>query len=300
MFVHPRVFPVTAMAAIRPVPAKRAARDARARARSSSEEPAHEARVHGALLEAVMSHQLPPGARLVEMPLCEAFGVSRSLLRRVLVRLANERVVELNHNRGASVAKASPQETRHVFQARRLIETALLRELPAPDRRTVDALRALVDREERAYATHQWSELIRLSGEFHLQLAAGFGNEELTTVLRGLVARTSLMIALYEMPGRGVCSFDEHRMILTALAKDDAASAARHMAEHLEHCEMKLRPRMQPLEIDFARLFGSVRSSPRKGGPRNGAVHPDGKGTKRAGESRPANSRTKHPALRRD
>ena len=54
-----------------------------------------------------MSHPLPPGARLVEMPLCEAFGENRSLLRRVLARLANERVVELNHSRGASVARAS-------------------------------------------------------------------------------------------------------------------------------------------------------------------------------------------------
>lgn len=147
-----------------------------------------------------------------------------------------------------------------MFEARRLIETALLRELPTPNRRTIDDLRALVDSEEQAYVTRQWSDLIRLSGEFHLQLAASFGNSELTTVLRGLVARTSLMIALYEMPGRGVCSFDEHRTILAALSRGDVTGAARHMAEHLEHCEMKLRPRMQPLEIDFARLFGADRS----------------------------------------
>ena len=248
------------MAVTRTPKTARAARAERANAKPTVEEPAQEARVHGALLEAVMSHQLPPGARLIEMPLCDAFGVSRSLLRRVLVRLANERVVELNHNRGASVAQATPEETRQVFEARRLIETALLRELPTPNRRTIDELRALVDREEQAYVTRQWSDLIRLSGEFHLQLAASFGNGELTTVLRGLVARTSLMIALYEMPGRGVCSFDEHRTILAALSRGDVTGAARHMAEHLEHCEMKLRPRMQPQEIDFARLFGADRS----------------------------------------
>lgn len=258
-----RVSPLSiAMRAPRSRPTARATGAAGPRTQPAADEPSVEARVHGALLEAVMSHQLPPGARLVEMPLCDAFGVSRSLLRRVLVRLANERVVDLNHNRGASVAQASLEETRQVFEARRLIETALLRELPAPDRRTIDALRNLVDREERAYATRQWSDLIRLSGEFHLQLAASFGNPELTTVLRGLVARTSLMIALYEMPGRGVCSFDEHRTILAALAKSDVTAAARHMAEHLENCEMKLRPRMRPMEIDFARLFGEARKAP--------------------------------------
>lgn len=236
--------------------ATRPVRESRGRVGAIEDERAQEAKVHAALLDAVMSHQLPPGARLVEMPLCAAFGVSRSLLRRVLVRLANERVVELHHNRGASVAQASLEETRQVFEARRLIETALLRQLPPPTRRTIDALRTRVDREERACQRQAWSDLIRLSGEFHLQLAASFGNDELTTVLRGLVARTSLMIALYEIPGRGVCSFDEHRDILTALSRGEVDAAARHMAEHLEHCEMKLRQRLQPQEVDFTRLFG--------------------------------------------
>ena len=217
--------------------------------------------MHDALLEAVMSHQLPPGTRLVEMPLCEAFGVSRSLLRRVLVRLANERVIELHHNRGATVAQASPEETRQVFEARRLIETALLRTMPAPDRRMVQSLRALVDDEEAAFVAREWSRLIRLSGEFHLRIAASFGNDELLTVLRALVARTSLMIALYEMPGRGACAFDEHRLILGAMAKGDLAGAARHMAEHLEHCEMKLRARPAREAIDFAELFASRRAA---------------------------------------
>lgn len=224
-------------------------------------ERAHEERVHAAILEAVMSHQLPPGTRLVEMPLCEAFGVSRSLLRRVLVRLANEKVIELHHNRGANVAQASPQETRDVFEARRLIETALLRALPPPDKRAVDVLRALVDSEEGAHEKRESSRLIRLSGEFHLQLAEAFGNAELASVLRGLVARTSLMIALYEMPGRSACSFDEHRVILAAMAKGDMAAAARHMGQHLENCEMKLRVRPEPVEIDFSRLFGAGASA---------------------------------------
>ncbi len=219
-------------------------------------EHAEEDRIHAAILEAVMSHQLPPGTRLVEIPLCEAFGVNRSLLRRVLVRLASEKVVELHHNRGAVIASASPEETREVFEARRLIETALLKAHAAPDLRIREALRALVDDEEQAWRAREWSRLIRLSGEFHLQLVAAFGNRELVSLLRGLVARTSLMIALYETPGHGVCSFDEHRAILEAIGRGDMATAADRMGQHMEHCEMKLRERPAEPAIDFVRLFG--------------------------------------------
>jgi len=83
-------------------------------------------------------------------------------------------------------------------------------------------------------------------------------------VLRGLVARTSLMIALYEMPGRGACSFDEHRVILAAMAKGDMAAAARHMGQHLDNCELKLRVQPESHEIDFGRLFGAGAAKPRR------------------------------------
>jgi DNA-binding GntR family transcriptional regulator len=251
-----------AMTSQTPIPTRRGTR-----ARPKATEPAlplhrdreDEDRVHAAILEAVMSHQLPPGTRLVEIPLCDAFGVNRSLLRRVLVRLANEKVVELHHNRGAVVASASPEETREVFEARHLIETAVLQRRSAPGPRECEALCALVDQEEQAFRSREWSRLIRLSGEFHLQLAAAFGNSELVSVLRGLVARTSLMIALYEAPDHGACSFDEHRGILEAIGRGDMASAANRMAQHLEHCEMKLRERPAEPGVDFVRLFADAR-----------------------------------------
>lgn len=246
--------------AVRPRPATVRRRTAQADASAAAEaaERAAEERVHAAILEAVMSHQLPPGTRLVEIPLSEAFGVTRTLLRRVLVRLANEKVVTLHHNRGAQVAEASLQETQDVFAVRRLLETALLRELPAPERRAIEALRALVDEEERAHDERRWSRLIRLSGEFHLRLAAASGNAELEELLRGLVARTSLMIALYESPDRGACAFHEHRVILAALARGDRAGAARHMAQHLHNCELQLRARPPAAPIDLVRLFGGA------------------------------------------
>ena len=90
---------------------------------------ADEQRVHQAIVDAVLSQQLPPGTRLVETPLCEAFGVNRSLLRRVFVRLANERVIELHHNRGASVAQPSQHEMHEVFDVRRVVEAGIVRRL---------------------------------------------------------------------------------------------------------------------------------------------------------------------------
>ena len=62
------------------------------------------------MVSAILDHKLPPGTKLVEDKLAAAFGVSRTRVRPVLVRLANEQVVTLTPNRGASIAQPTPQE----------------------------------------------------------------------------------------------------------------------------------------------------------------------------------------------
>src|SRR5688572_24216384 len=124
---------------------------------AASQETAEENRVRDAIVDAVLSHRLPPGTRLVETPLTEAFGVSRSLLRRVLVRLASDKVIELQHNRGATVAQPSPEEMRQVFEVRRLLETGVLRALGMGVAvKTLEPVRSSVREGRTSYKAGQW------------------------------------------------------------------------------------------------------------------------------------------------
>ncbi|HET6827624.1 MAG TPA: GntR family transcriptional regulator, partial [Ramlibacter sp.] len=78
------------------------------------------------MVSAILDHRLPPGTKLVEDKLAAAFGVSRTRVRPVLVRLANEQVVTLTPNRGATIAQPSQEEAREVFEVRRMIEPTLV------------------------------------------------------------------------------------------------------------------------------------------------------------------------------
>lgn len=217
-----------------------------------------EDRVAEAIVEAVLSHRLPPGTRLVETPLADAFGVTRSLLRRVLVRLANEKVVELAHNRGATVAQPSPSEMRDVFEVRRLLEGGILRALTGrTSPRALARIRALVSDERAAFEAGEWSRWIRLSGEYHLQVARLLHNDELYAILKSLIARTTLMIALYDSPGHNACSFDEHDAILDALEAADSERACTLMSQHLATAERKLHRERVDAEVDLVALFGA-------------------------------------------
>src|SRR4051812_6679393 len=82
--------------------------------------------IYERIVDAILDHRLAPGTKLVEEKLGRAFGVSRTRIRQVLVRLASEQLVVLSLNRGAAVACPTPEEAREVFGARQLIEPTLV------------------------------------------------------------------------------------------------------------------------------------------------------------------------------
>ena len=130
------------------------------------------------MVSAILDHRLPPGTKLVEDKLAAAFGVSRTRVRPVLVRLANEQVVTLTPNRGASIAQPTPQEALEVFEARRLLEPRLV-ELFIANATDADiaALRTCIDDEEAARANGDMRRAIRLSGDFHLHMPLQQGTD---------------------------------------------------------------------------------------------------------------------------
>ena len=83
-------------------------------------------RVYRTITESVLSQRLVPGTKLPEMPLASLFGVSRAVVRRALQRLENDHLVELRPNRGAIVAMPTPEETRTIFEARRVLERSVV------------------------------------------------------------------------------------------------------------------------------------------------------------------------------
>jgi DNA-binding GntR family transcriptional regulator len=190
---------------------------------------------------AIMDHSLPPETRLIEQRLCEIFGLGRTRLRQVLQRLAHERVVTLMPNRGAVVAKPSVREAREVFAARRVIEAGVVQIfLDAATKTDIKRIRDHVEREHAAWKVTDRRAALKLSGEFHLLVAEIAGNRILLDLLRDLVSRSSLIIAVYQTPSAPSCPPDEHQELVAALERRQPR-AVTLMLEHLDHVLTDLR-----------------------------------------------------------
>ncbi|KVC83602.1 GntR family transcriptional regulator [Burkholderia ubonensis] len=208
---------------------------------------------------AILEHRLAPGAKLTEAQLCDVFGVKRGAIRQAFALLATDRLVDLEPNRGAFVASPTLQDVHEVFEMRRIIELAVVERLATgPGAKRLKGVAALIDKERKAFERRDVPAWIRLSGEFHTALAALMGNATLSACLDGLVARSTLMSALYESHGRSPCSFDDHGAILVALEAGDAKRAAELMAHHLQHVELKMLDRPAPGAVDLREVFGGA------------------------------------------
>lgn len=205
---------------------------------------------------AILEHRLHPGTKLVEERLADIFGVSRARIREVLARLAHEQIVELYPQRGAYVAKPSIEQALDVFEARRLIEPAVLRRLIetlTPEK--LARLRAHQELELDARRRDDKRAVIRLSGEFHSLAAELAGNSALARSMRELSVLTCLMIFLYDAPTTTSCRADEHSQIIEAISRRDAARAEQLMLEHLDHIESGMKLEAATEEVDLEAIF---------------------------------------------
>lgn len=211
------------------------------------------------IFDAVMEQRLPPGTKLSEGALCEAFGVRRARIRRSLLILASRKIVELHANRGAFVSRPTPAEARDIFEARRATEDTVAR-LAAlrADPATIDRLAAHLAAEEHAHAAHDRPRAIRLSGEFHTMLAEASGNAVFHRIVKELVARTSLIIGMFGFVAVETCRSAEHDDLLAALRSRDAEAAARVVRDHLLHIEAALDlGRARKERVDLVSLFSA-------------------------------------------
>jgi len=196
------------------------------------------------LRDAIVDRRLAPGTKLNEAEVGTLFDVSRTVVRAALQALTFEGLVKSERNRGAFVAYPTPEEARQVFSSRRLIEPGLA--LAAAKSITTSEVAAFRERlhheslllNERG-PTARRAE-IHASGDFHLLLAKVAGNAILLRFMEELVARSSLVIALYGRSGASSCGHGDHGGILAALEQHDGERAAQLVLTHIDHIESDL------------------------------------------------------------
>ena len=216
--------------------------------------------IYEQMFAAILEQRLTPGTKLSEDTLGEIFGVSRTIIRKILQRLAYEKVVQILPNRGAFVAEPTPEEAKEVLEARRIVEAAIMSlVVKSHNARDLEQLEDNLRAEAKTIEAGQHSQWVALSGNFHLLLAKIAGNRTLEDYLRELVSRTSLIHIQYQSNKIAIqsCSCDEHAELIRAIRARDEPKAVQLMLVHIEEIEKSLNLDGKETASDLYEIFGN-------------------------------------------
>lgn len=196
--------------------------------------------VYTDLYDAICERQLLPDTKLGEALLAEHFGVSRTIIRQALLRLAGDGLVRQEPNRGAFIARITLEEAQQIYAAWRLVEGTIIEALiPAITPGQIQSLRKLIAQERAACDEKDYPLLTRLSLQFHLKLAELSPNQYLGQFLKGLIPLTALAY-FYDVKNMPLCTKDEHSQILDCIEAGDEKKAVAIALQHLDGIEAAL------------------------------------------------------------
>lgn len=214
---------------------------------------------YGQLFDAIVDQRLLPGTKLGEMALVEAFGISRRIVADALRRLAWEKLIVVLPNRGAYVAAPHADEVREIFEARIAIECGTTEAVArAADPVVISQLEANLAEEYRLRERGMIREAIRLSGGFHILMAQLSGNGILAEQVRLLVARTSLIINLFENQSGLEGWHDHHDDLIDHCRAGNVREAVALMREHIHELQGSIAlDRRRAVAFDMLGVFGT-------------------------------------------
>lgn len=184
---------------------------------------------------AIIEGHFAPGERLVERPLCDQLGVSRTVIRETIRYLEAEGLVEILPNRGPIVATLDWAQARQIYDIRRQLEAAAAAvcaqryggDFPAQLKGALKELKARMNDAE-------WIGVMQATTRFYEIIFAQAGHSVAWEVVQRLNGRISrLRVLTLSAPDRPRPGISHMAAISDAILSRDAQAAQIAVHAHI-------------------------------------------------------------------
>ncbi len=199
--------------------------------------------VYDDLRAAIVGLELKPGARIDKHALCERLGVSRQPLAEAIARLAEERLLDVEPQKGTFVTRVRLSDVDDAAFVRRALEIATMETIAATmDSITLKKLERNLGYQGAALKSADWDGFYALDIRFHTMLFDRLGKPRVAEVVETSRAQLERIRRLMVgAPGRAPRTFREHRSIYAALKARDVERSVAAMAAHLDNVMTELK-----------------------------------------------------------
>ena len=211
--------------------------------------------VFNTLRTSILTGELKPGERLMEIHLADKLGVSRTPIREAIRKLELEGLVTMIPRRGAEVAQITEKNLRDVLEVRRALD-ALAVEL-ACERITEDELAELkkaCENFELETKRGNANQVAQADVELHDIILKASGNERLMQ----MISKLSQQMYRYRLEyikdaDKRQILMVEHEHILKALTLRHIQEAKMAVREHIDNQEITILKNLKEQENDIQR-----------------------------------------------
>ncbi len=192
--------------------------------------------VYEDLRASIIDLALKPGTRLDKHEICGRLGISRQPLSEAVSRLASERLVDVEPQKGTFVARIRLSDVAEASFVRRALEVATAAAIAgAMDEIALKRLDRLLTYQAAAVEAKDWEEFYALDVRFHSMLFERIAMSRVAAAVE--ISRAPLERArrlLVVSPGRSAETLKEHRAIYAAFAARNPETASSAMGAHLD------------------------------------------------------------------
>lgn len=193
--------------------------------------------VFNTLRQAILTGELKPGERLMEIHLANKLGVSRTPIREAIRKLELEGLVTMIPRRGAEVAQITEKSMNDVLEVRRALD-ALCAEL-ACERITeeeTEQLHRACEAFEAAVKTRDLKKIARADVQLHDIIVQATGNQRLVQLVNNLSEQMYRYRFEYiKDASQHQRLIEEHRIIYESIVKKDKETASQAARVHIDN-----------------------------------------------------------------
>lgn len=203
--------------------------------------------VFNTLRQAILTGELKPGERLMEIHLANKLGVSRTPIREAIRKLELEGLVTMIPRRGAEVAQITEKSMNDVLEVRRALD-ALCVEL-ACDRITdeeLESLKQACEGFEAAVRTKDVKKIAQADVALHDIIVRATGNQRLIQLVNNLSEQMYRYRFEYiKDSSQHETLIEEHRIIYQSIVRKDKETAAAAARTHIDNQEKAIIRRIR-------------------------------------------------------
>lgn len=193
--------------------------------------------VFNTLRQAILTGELKPGERLMEIHLADKLGVSRTPIREAIRKLELEGLVTMIPRKGAEVARITEKSMNDVLEVRRAMD-ALCAELACEritDEETAQLRQACVAF-ETAVKTRDVKKIAQADVELHDIIVKATGNQRLVQLINNLSEQMYRYRFEYIKDiSQHQRLIEEHRVIYESILKKDRETASQAARVHIDN-----------------------------------------------------------------